>query len=179
MIRGQVMWFLGDVLHVISQDDPNWWQAYREGEEDQTLAGLVPSQSFQHYRESMRLAAEERMARPQRKSSTLLCGKTAKRKKKKGAYSEGGYPIYANSVDEHDPEEILTYEEVSLYYPRANNKRPIVLIGPPNIGRHELRQRLMEDSERFAAAIPRKRRRFSRRSSFGTCCCRYVEGAEG
>ncbi|XP_063927834.1 protein PALS1 isoform X2 [Zophobas morio] len=144
----------GDVLHVISQDDPNWWQAYREGEEDQTLAGLVPSQSFQHYRESMRLAAEERMARPQRKSSTLLCGKTAKRKKKKGAYSEGGYPIYANSVDEHDPEEILTYEEVSLYYPRANNKRPIVLIGPPNIGRHELRQRLMEDSERFAAAIP-------------------------
>lgn len=146
----------GDVLHVISQDDPNWWQAYREGEEDQTLAGLVPSQSFQHYRESMRLAAEERMARPQRKSSTLLCGKTGKKKKKKGAYAEGGYPIYANAVDEHDPEEILTYEEVSLYYPRANNKRPIVLIGPPNIGRHELRQRLMEDSERFAAAIPRK-----------------------
>lgn len=56
---------------------------------------------------------------------------------------------------EFEPEEILTYEEVSLYYPRANNKRPIVLIGPPNIGRHELRQRLMEDSERFAAAIPR------------------------
>lgn len=40
----------GDVLHVINQDDPNWWQAYREGEDDQTLAGLVPSQSFQHYR---------------------------------------------------------------------------------------------------------------------------------
>lgn len=51
---------------------------------------------------------------------------------------------------------MLTYEEVALYYPRANHKRPIVLIGPPNIGRHELRQRLMHDSERFAAAIPRK-----------------------
>lgn len=37
-----------------------------------------------------------------------------------------------------------------------NHKRPIVLIGPPNIGRHELRQRLMEDSDRFAAAVPRK-----------------------
>ncbi|XP_049826039.1 protein PALS1 isoform X2 [Aethina tumida] len=145
----------GDVLHVISQDDPNWWQAYREGEEDQTLAGLVPSQSFQHQRESMRLAAEERMSKPQRKSSTLLCGKTAKRKKKKGAWAEGGYPMYANAVEEcPDPDEILTYEEVALYYPRANNKRPIVLIGPPNIGRHELRQRLMEDAERFAAAIP-------------------------
>lgn len=57
---------------------------------------------------------------------------------------------------EYEAEEILTYEEVSLYYPRANNKRPIVLIGPPNIGRHELRQKLMEDSERFAAAIPRE-----------------------
>lgn len=50
----------------------------------------------------------------------------------------------------------MTYEEVALYYPKINHKRPIVLIGPPNIGRHELRQRLMEDRERFAAAIPRK-----------------------
>lgn len=52
-------------------------------------------------------------------------------------------------------DQILTYEEVALYYPRANRKRPTVLIGPPNIGRHELRQRLMEDTERFAAAVPR------------------------
>lgn len=44
---------------------------------------------------------------------------------------------------------------MALYYPRASHKRPIVLIGPPNIGRHELRQRLMEDSDRFAAAVPR------------------------
>lgn len=57
---------------------------------------------------------------------------------------------------DYDSEEVLTYEEVALYYPRANHKRPIVLIGPPNIGRHELRQRLMQDSEKFAAAIPRK-----------------------
>lgn len=47
----------------------------------------------------MRLAAEERMMKPQRKSTTLLCGKTAKRKKKKGAYAEGGYPMYTNAVD--------------------------------------------------------------------------------
>lgn len=38
----------GDVLHVISQEDSNWWQAYREGEEDHTLAGLIPSRAFQH-----------------------------------------------------------------------------------------------------------------------------------
>lgn len=67
------------------------WQAYREGEEDQTLAGLIPSLSFQHQRETMRLAAAERISKPTKKSntSTLLCGTTSKKKKKKGAYDEG------------------------------------------------------------------------------------------
>lgn len=37
----------GDVLHVIDQSDPNWWQAYRDGEQDQSLAGLIPSHAFQ------------------------------------------------------------------------------------------------------------------------------------
>ena len=32
----------GDILHVISQEDPHWWQAYRDGEWTQTLAGLIP-----------------------------------------------------------------------------------------------------------------------------------------
>ncbi|XP_069671483.1 protein PALS1-like isoform X2 [Periplaneta americana] len=152
----------GDVLHVISQEDPNWWQAYREGEEDQTLAGLIPSRSFQHQRESMKqtIAGDKTTKEKSKKAGTLLCAKKNPKKKKKkapynAAYNDGSYPLYAsNTVDDYDVDEILTYEEVSLYYPRANHKRPIVLIGPPNIGRHELRQRLMEDAERFAAAIP-------------------------
>lgn len=72
---------------------------YVVGEEDQTLAGLVPSQTFQHQRESMRLAASERFPKAQRKSTTLLCGKVAKKKKKKGAYTEGGYPMYTNTIE--------------------------------------------------------------------------------
>jgi len=56
-----------------------------------------------------------------------------------------------------DAEKILSYEEVSRYNPQPNRKRPIILIGPPNVGRQELRQRLMEsDPDRFAAAVPRK-----------------------
>lgn len=59
-------------------------------------------------------------------------------------------------LPESETEEILSYEEVTLYYPQPNRKRPIVLIGPPNIGRQELRQRLMENHpDRFAAAVPR------------------------
>ncbi|XP_043287949.1 protein PALS1-like isoform X2 [Venturia canescens] len=152
----------GDVLHVISQEDSNWWQAYREGEEDHTLAGLIPSRAFQHQRESMKqtFAGGKSTIRGSKKSSTLLCTRKNPKKKKKGTkfglnFNDEGYPLYATTtIDDYDSEEVLTYEEVALYYPRANHKRPIVLIGPPNIGRHELRQRLMQDSERFAAAIP-------------------------
>lgn len=37
----------GDILHIISQSDPNWWQAYRDGDEDnQPLAGLVPGDAL-------------------------------------------------------------------------------------------------------------------------------------
>ena len=56
-----------------------------------------------------------------------------------------------------DTKNILSYEEVALYYPQPNRKRPIILIGPPHVGRQELRQSLMEsDPDRFAAAVPRK-----------------------
>ncbi|XP_052742029.1 protein PALS1 isoform X4 [Bicyclus anynana] len=148
----------GDVLHVISREDPNWWQAFREGEEDQTLAGLIPSQAFQHQRESMKLSLAGEAGegeRRARKGATLLCAGRVRRRKPRKPTSEAGYPIYAASApDDYEQDEILTYEEVALYYPRASSKRPIVLIGPPNIGRHELRQRLMEDSSRFAAAVP-------------------------
>ncbi|KAL5275154.1 MPP5 family protein [Megaselia abdita] len=152
----------GDVLHVMSREDPNWWQAYREGEGDHTLAGLIPSQSFQHQREAMKLAIAQENGLVGKKGgkegfikgSTLLCARKGKKRSKKTTL-EAGYPLYATTApDEPDPEEILTYEEVALYYPRDTHKRPIVLIGPPNIGRHELRQRLMADSERFAAAVP-------------------------
>ncbi|XP_011308299.1 uncharacterized protein sdt isoform X2 [Fopius arisanus] len=190
----------GDVLHVISQEDSNWWQAYREGEEDQTLAGLIPSKAFQHQRESMKqtIAGGKTTMRGGKKSSTLLCTrKNPKKKKKRSKFgsnlNEDGYPLYSTStIDDYDSEEVLTYEEVALYYPRASHKRPIVLIGPPNIGRHELRQRLMQDSERFAAAIPHTSRprkgsevdgqdyHFISRSQFESdiLCRKFVEHGE-
>ena len=45
---------------------------------------------------------------------------------------------------------------MALYYPQPNQKRPLILVGPPSIGRHELRQRLLDDTSKFAAPIPRK-----------------------
>jgi hypothetical protein len=74
-------------------------------------------------------------------AQSLLCGARRSKKKQRAIAATGS-------------EASLTYEEVHLYYPRANVKRPVVLIGPTNIGRHELRQRIMLDTERFAAAVP-------------------------
>jgi hypothetical protein len=40
----------GDILHILSQDDEDWWQAYRDDDRDQSLAGLIPAQLFQERR---------------------------------------------------------------------------------------------------------------------------------
>ncbi|XP_043206273.1 uncharacterized protein LOC122372769 isoform X2 [Amphibalanus amphitrite] len=135
----------GDILHVTSQEDPDWWQATRDGDEDLPLSGLIPSLSFQTQRETLKQSIID-SSRKEGKKNKFLCAKRTNKKKRKMYNAEYN--------DDYEANEILTYEEVGLYYPRANHKRPVVLIGPPNIGRHELRQKLMEDTERFSAAVP-------------------------
>merc|ERR1719334_1861770 len=63
----------GDILHVISKEDPHWWQAYRDGEWTQTLAGLIPSLALQRQKRDQE--AREQQQSPRRKASTasLLC----------------------------------------------------------------------------------------------------------
>ncbi|CAF91516.1 unnamed protein product, partial [Tetraodon nigroviridis] len=137
----------GDILHIISQSDPNWWQAYRDGDEDnQPLAGLVPGKSFQQQREAMKQTIEE--DKEPEKSGKLWCAKKNKRKRKKLLYN-------SHKNDDGDNEEILTYEEMALYHQPANRKRPIALIGPTGCGQAELRQRLLNHQpDRFAGAVP-------------------------
>lgn len=36
----------GDILHIVSQDDGNWWQARKEGDRNMR-AGLIPSKQLQ------------------------------------------------------------------------------------------------------------------------------------
>uniref|UniRef100_A0A673CX59 MAGUK p55 subfamily member 5-A-like n=1 Tax=Sphaeramia orbicularis TaxID=375764 RepID=A0A673CX59_9TELE len=137
----------GDILHIISQSDPNWWQAYRDGDEDnQPLAGLVPGKSFQQQREAMKQTIEE--DKEPEKPGKLWCAKKNKRKRKKLLYN-------THRNDDMDNDEILTYEEMALYHQPANRKRPIALIGPTSCGQAELRQRLLNNQpERFAGAVP-------------------------
>lgn len=134
----------GDILHVISQDDPNWWQAYRDGDEDnQPLAGLIPGKSFQQQRETLKKSITDRSREHQGKG---WYSKKSKKQRKKSTPN-------LNRNAEYD--DILTYEEMSLYHQPANRKRPIALIGPTNSGHDELRRRLLSiEPEKFAVAVP-------------------------
>jgi len=140
----------GDILHVISKDDPHWWQAYRDGEWTQTLAGLIPSLALQQHRLALQKqkrdqeTREQQQQSPRRKASaaSLLCARKANKRKRH------------NSPFKRDKSEAPPYEEMALYYPQPNQKRPLILVGPPSIGRHELRQRLLDDTSKFAAPIP-------------------------
>lgn len=49
----------------------------------------------------------------------------------------------------------LLYESVSLLYPKQSLIRPVVLIGPPGVGRNELKKRLIaSNSDHYGASVP-------------------------
>lgn len=138
----------GDVLHIVNQEDLNWWQARKHGEKN-SRAGLIPSRQLQ----------ERRFAEMRDLSSLLQDDFVAgckipvrkdyrPRKIKKIMYD-------ATENDDFDREEIATYEEVAKLYPRPGLHRPIILIGPPGVGRNELKRRLIaSDPDHFRQTIP-------------------------
>ncbi|XP_059350336.1 MAGUK p55 subfamily member 7-like isoform X4 [Daphnia carinata] len=114
----------GDIIHIVSQDDPYWWQARHEGDK-QMRAGLIPSRMLQEKR-----IAYER------------------------AHSANNNSDQQENED-FDRQEIATYEEVARLMPYPAVPRPIVLIGPPGVGRNELKRRLIAlDPDKFRTTIP-------------------------
>ncbi|XP_057208118.1 MAGUK p55 subfamily member 5b isoform X1 [Triplophysa rosa] len=134
----------GDVLHVISQDDPNWWQAYRDADENhKPLAGLIPGKSSQQQREALKKTITDKN---QEHRGKLWCSKKYKKQRKK---------TLDNPDNVHCSDDILTYEEVALYHQPLHRRRAIVLVGPPNRGQDELRRTLLSlEPGRFAGAVP-------------------------
>jgi len=137
----------GEILKIMSVEDEDWWQAHKDEDQDNhlSLAGLIPSHQFQHKRETLR----QTIQREANQSSgshdndeevpSLFCGP---RKNKKKA---------TPPTPDVEEDRVYTYEDMSLYQQPENKKRPIVLVGPPNVGRPELKQRLIEnDPHRFA-----------------------------
>lgn len=172
----------GDVLHIVSQDDAYWWQARREGDRNMR-AGLIPSRALQerriiHERTTKDKTGEDVNTKLSKSGEQPvwslalhllptnfpvgLCSLSAlpgcqspksprcasKPKTKKIMYDTA-------ENDDFDREEIATYEEVARLYPRPGLHRPIALVGPPGVGRNELKRRLLAlDPEKYKTTIP-------------------------
>ncbi|CAF0929391.1 unnamed protein product [Didymodactylos carnosus] len=138
----------GDILHVVNQQDINWWQAYRVDEDEtQQLAGLIPSQIFQEKRFQMikTLLDDNDENRDDLKKKKLKMIRSCCRK---SSEQQQQYEMKQQTIQTKNSLcDIFTYIHIQWYIPRSDRKRPIVLIGPSSIGRHELRQRLMLSSD--------------------------------
>uniref|UniRef100_A0A8C1BPJ9 MAGUK p55 scaffold protein 3a n=1 Tax=Cyprinus carpio carpio TaxID=630221 RepID=A0A8C1BPJ9_CYPCA len=124
----------GDILQVVSQHDQTWWQAKRVGDCN-LRAGLVPSKQFQ----------ESKSSSP----SGLRRSFRLSRKDRRGSSGE------ANVSDQNDTE-FLTYEEVTRYQQKPNERpRLVVLIGSLGARINELKQKVIaENPHRYAVAVP-------------------------
>uniref|UniRef100_A0AAY4CJT8 MAGUK p55 scaffold protein 3 n=1 Tax=Denticeps clupeoides TaxID=299321 RepID=A0AAY4CJT8_9TELE len=159
----------GDVLQVVSQDDPTWWQAKRVADGN-LRAGLIPSKHFQERRLAYRMKAGtlQDPKSPQKPvckcpDSSLDCDcegyfngqyiaglrRSFRLSRKDRQGSSGEAP------DSGDPE-FLTYEEVSRYQQRPSERpRLVVLIGSLGARINELKQKVIaENPYRYAVAVP-------------------------
>uniref|UniRef100_A0A8C0YHB2 MAGUK p55 scaffold protein 3b n=1 Tax=Cyprinus carpio carpio TaxID=630221 RepID=A0A8C0YHB2_CYPCA len=160
----------GDILQVVSQDDPTWWQAKRVGDSN-LRAGLIPSRQFQErYTTKIMSAATFHLPlllpyRPNvgkffftyvdllENCSALTAGLRRSfrlsRKEHQGSTKES-HPA------ESEENEFLIYEEVTLYQMRTQDKpRLVVLIGSLGARINELKQKVIaENPHRYGVAVP-------------------------
>ena len=69
-------------------------------------------------------------------------------------WSNGSIDWIVCNISDLDVGEVPWYEEVGLLYPKPYQKRPVVLIGPAQMGRKELLERLVaSDPDRFSKPI--------------------------
>ncbi|XP_043091885.1 MAGUK p55 subfamily member 3 isoform X2 [Puntigrus tetrazona] len=161
----------GDILQVVSQDDQTWWQAKRVGDCN-LRAGLVPSKQFQERRLAYRIkmGSLQSSKSPKKAVYDQGCDKEdcdcegyfngqyiaglrrsfrLSRKDRRGSSGE------ANVSDQNDTE-FLTYEEVSRYQQKHNERpRLVVLIGSLGARINELKQKVIaENPNRYAVAVP-------------------------
>ncbi|XP_071390478.1 MAGUK p55 subfamily member 3-like isoform X2 [Centroberyx affinis] len=159
----------GDILQVVTQDDPTWWQAKRVGDSN-LRAGLIPSKHFQERRLAYRIkmGTLPNPKSPKKPVYDQGCDKEdcdcegyfngqyiaglrrsfrLSRKDRQGSSGEGSDP---------GDSDFLTYEEVTRYQQRPNERpRLVVLIGSLGARINELKQKVIaENPHRYAVAVP-------------------------
>uniref|UniRef100_A0A668AIX0 MAGUK p55 scaffold protein 3 n=1 Tax=Myripristis murdjan TaxID=586833 RepID=A0A668AIX0_9TELE len=170
----------GDILQVVSQDDPTWWQAKRVGDCN-LRAALIPSTQFQERRLRYRMKMGSFPAPVSPKTPTLsgLCSVLFKEfvfcvdlcpsvlpvsvslttaglrrsfRLRKDRHGSSGEPCTPDASQS----DFLIYEEVTQYVPRRGERpRLIVLIGSLGARITELKQKVIsENPRRYGVAVP-------------------------
>ena len=133
-----LMFFTGDILAIVNQDDPNWWQARLA--ECPGPSGLIPSRELEEKRKAY-VAKEADYT-----SKIGLCGTFTAKKKKKKLYQSRGNTQF-------DRAELSLYEEVVKLPPFR--RKTLVLVGASGVGRRTLKGKLLErNPDRFGAPLP-------------------------
>ncbi|XP_032806987.1 protein PALS2-like isoform X2 [Petromyzon marinus] len=129
----------GDILQIVSQEDPDWWQALKV--KDGGSAGLIPSQTLEEKRK-----AYVRHEWDYTGVSGGFCGVLGGKKKKKMMYM-------STKNAEFDRHEILIYEEVAKMPPFQ--RKTLMLIGAQGVGRRSLKNRLLvANPSRYGMIVP-------------------------
>ncbi|XP_049821854.1 protein PALS2 isoform X2 [Aethina tumida] len=128
----------GDILQIVDQRDPNWWQAKKIGGDGRT--GLIPSLELEERRKAF-VAPEADFVH-----KISICGARISRRKKKIIYQ-------SKSSCDFDKAELLLYEEVTKMPPFK--RKTLVLIGTQGVGRRTLKNRLINsDPDKFGGVVP-------------------------
>uniref|UniRef100_A0A1B6L093 MAGUK p55 subfamily member 6 n=2 Tax=Graphocephala atropunctata TaxID=36148 RepID=A0A1B6L093_9HEMI len=128
----------GDILQIVNQKDPNWWQAKLVGQDGP--AGLIPSQELEERRKAFVKPEADYVHK------ISICGTRISKKKRKQMYE-------SKSNSDFDKAELLLYEEVTRMPPFK--RRTLALIGTHGVGRRTLKNRLINsDPNKFGAVVP-------------------------
>ncbi|KAG5325462.1 MPP6 protein, partial [Pseudoatta argentina] len=130
----------GDILQIVDQADPNWWQARRVEGENLGAPGLIPSLELEERRKAF-VSPEADFVH-----KISICGTRISKKKKRKMYQ-------SKSNGEFDSAELLLYEEVARMPPFR--RKTLALVGPRGVGRRTLKNRLINsDPEKFGTIVP-------------------------
>uniref|UniRef100_A0A3P8PJ27 Membrane protein, palmitoylated 3b (MAGUK p55 subfamily member 3) n=1 Tax=Astatotilapia calliptera TaxID=8154 RepID=A0A3P8PJ27_ASTCA len=146
----------GDVLQVVSQEDPTWWQAKRVGDCN-LRAALIPSYP-QHLLPPLTLSSlPDCHPTEDCDNKSAVNGKDIASLRRSFRYRKDrqGSPGEAHTPDANHTE-FLIYEEVAQYFPRPGERpRLITLIGSLGARIAELKQKVIaENLRRYGLAVP-------------------------
>uniref|UniRef100_A0A5K3F4L9 MAGUK p55 subfamily member 6-like n=1 Tax=Mesocestoides corti TaxID=53468 RepID=A0A5K3F4L9_MESCO len=131
-----------DILQVLNQADPNWWQARHYDSSEH--AALIPSDTLQERRKAIIQSIPDASAFNYRFFRGLVDNQ--KTKKTKMIFNAKDFEAFTSK-------NVCVYEEVALI---SGFQRPVIcLLGAPGVGRQTLRDMLIEDNpDRYELAIP-------------------------